>query len=99
MIYIDSLSYTAASKIRITMNEQPLNISFHSRCLTNYITLNKDIALLLNNTDNTVYKFPSALQIPIYMRKLTAKILFEDHKFFILIGAGGIHVYFHHPLN
>ena len=97
MIYIDSLTYTKSSDIKVNINEQPLNPTLHCGCLTNYITFNKEIKLELHNEGNHVYRLPNALQIPFYLKDQVASILNENHTCFILVGTSGI--YFHHKLN
>ena len=96
MNYIDSLTYTKSSDIRVNINEQPLNPTLHCGCLTNYIIFNKEIKLELHNEGNHVYRHPNALQIPFYLKDQVASILNENHTCFILVGSSGI--YFHHNL-
>ena len=90
MIYVDSLNYSHISKIKIAA-EETVTFTFHSGCLTNYLTINKEIKLHLNNENQDIYRLPNALPIPCYLKNKVADILRDNYTARILVGSGGIY--------
>ena len=91
MIYVDSLNFSPLSNIEV-LNDADVTFTLHKGCMTSYLTINKELKIKLNNSDDDAYKMPNALQIPCYLTDKLANILADSYQTKILIGSGGIYI-------